>query len=170
MRPDLLDLLDAHWAARLGCAASTLRNQDTNIISDPDRAAAEVWLFDKTCVMVASPPVTRALKASVGTRAPLVAFEPSRLKEAVADFRLALHGPEAILVLADCSPPASTLCWIPALESDSELAAAVLKAAAAGIPAMAVSLKQRVTRRLAETAGFELYASAIFLGERPSLL
>jgi hypothetical protein len=35
---------------------------------------------------------------------------------------------------------------------------------------MAVSLKQRTTRRLAESAGFELYASAIFLGERPAHL
>lgn len=168
MRPDLLAHLDAHWAARLGCESSTLRNQNTNIISALDRASAEVWLFDKTCLIVAAPPVARALKASVGTRAPLVAFEPIRLKEAVADFGLELHGPEAFLVLADRKAHSKAIRWIPAMDTESELAAAVRAAAATGIPIVAISLKQRIARRLAESMGFELYASAIFLGERPS--
>src|SRR5574337_1461295 len=165
MRPDLLAHLHAHWAARLGCESSTLRNQSTNIISALNRASAEVWLFDKTCVIVAPPRVGRALKASVGTRAPLVAFEPSRLKEAVADFGLELHGPEAVLVLADCKAKSKTIRWIPATGTESEMDAAVRIAAATGIPMVAISLKQRAARRLAESMGFELYASAIFLGE-----
>ncbi len=168
MRPDLLAQLDIHWAARLGCVASTLRNQDTNILSDSKRASAEVWLFDKTCVMVAAPLVARALKASVGTRAPLVAFEPGRLKEAVANFGLELYGPDAVLVLADRKTRSKAIRWIPAAETESELADAVRRAAA-GIPMVTISIKQRLARRVAESAGFELYASAIFLGERPSL-
>jgi hypothetical protein len=83
MRSDILATLDAYWAARLNCDPTILRNHDTNVVADPDRAGAEVWLFDKTCVISAAPELARALKESVGSRNPVVAFEPSRLREAV---------------------------------------------------------------------------------------
>ncbi len=169
MRPDLLAHLDACWAARLNCDPSLLHNQNTNILPDPCRFGAEVWLFDKTCVMVAAPPLAQALKASVGMRNPLVAFEPGRLKATMATFGLELHGPEAILVWADAAATPQAIHWIPARETEAELATVIRGGTVGGsrILAVTIPLKQRPARRAAESYGFELYASVIYLGERP---
>ena len=170
MRPDLLAHLDAHWAARLHCQPSLIRSQLTSIISDPAHTGAEVWLFDKSCVMIAAPPVAHALQVSVGKRTPAQAFEPSRLRDAVSMFDLELHGPDAILALCQPSVSANGINWIRASEVESEIAAAVRVAVATGIPMVDIPLKCRPPRRAAEACGFELYASVVFIGDRPKQL
>ncbi|HKZ70098.1 MAG TPA: hypothetical protein VI547_14250 [Anaerolineales bacterium] len=169
MRPDLLACLDAHWAAHLHCEPACLRNHDTNIVPDPNRTGAEVWLFDKTCVMTAAPPLAQTLKASVGRRSPVVAFEPGPLREVLSTFGLEIHGPEAVMVLADAVADGKDIQWIPISETDSELAAAIRVAADTGIPVTAIPLRHRSARRAAETCGFVLYASVIYIGEKPNL-
>ncbi len=168
MRSELLACLDAHWAARLGCEPATLRNHDTNILADSNRTGAEVWLFDKTCVMSAEPKLARALKESVGKRNPVVAFEPSRLREAVSEYKLNVFGPESIMTYSECETGATAIHWIPASEAETELVTAV-REANSSIPMMAVPLNRRPARRAAEAAGFKLYATVIFLGERQPL-
>jgi hypothetical protein len=171
MRPELLARLDAHWAAHLHCDPAGLHNENTNIIVDDQRTGVEVWLFGRTCVMAGPTPLARALKTSVGTRNPIVAFEPGRLRDAIAFFGLPLHGPEAILVHAAAgaavqaalSTPAVT--WLAPQAEAAGLDAALR--AAAGLPALALSLKDRAARRAAEACGFELYASVIYLGDKP---
>lgn len=168
MRSELLTCLDAHWAARLGTDPTTLRNHDTNIISDPNRTGAEVWLFEKTCVMNAEPKLARALKESVGKRNPVVAFEPSRLREAISEFKLDIIGPESIMAYEDSTTETTAIRWITTSETESELEAAV-RGVADGIPMVAFPLGRRPVRRAAEAAGFKLYATVIFLGERQPL-
>lgn len=163
MRPDLLARLDAYWAAHLHCEPATLRNESTNIIVDPDRKGVEVWLFGKTCVMIAPPQLAAALKASVGTRNPIVAFEPGRLRDAIAFFGLSLHGPEAVLAYTGESP-AGAVSWLPACSDAGALDEA--RRAAAGQPMLALSHKDRAARRAADAGGFELYASVIYLGDK----
>lgn len=170
MRPDTLARLDAHWAARLHCQPSLLRSQSTHIIADPARPGAEVWLFDKTCVMIAAPPLARALTASVGKRTPGQAFEPSRLREAVGESGLELRGPEAILALAPTRARAKKIQWITASETESEMTASLRAIAPARIPMVTIPLKCRPARRAAESCGFELYATVIFIGDRPTQL
>ncbi len=169
MRAALLTHLDSHWATRLGCDSAALRNQNTNILADSRRANAEVWLFDKTCVMVAAPHLAQALKASVGTRAPVVAFEPGRLKEAVSFLGLDLHGPEAIMVLDCPEVDSKPVAWIPVGESVAELQAGLRVVAGSAIPLVAIPLKMRPVRRAAEACGFTLYASVIYIGDKPEL-
>ena len=169
MRAALLTHLDSHWATRLGCDPATLRNQNINILLDPNRANAEVWLFDKTCVMLAAPHLAQALRASVGTRAPVVAFEPGRLKDAVSFFGLDLHAPEAIMAL-DCPDLGSKpIAWIPINENGAELQAGLRAVANSAIPLVAVPLKMRPARRAAEACGFVLYALVIYIGGKPKL-
>jgi hypothetical protein len=167
MRPDLFANLDALWAARLQCDTTTLHNQNTNILIDPNRVGAEVWLRDKTCVMLAGPELARALQASVGTRNPVVAFEPSRLREAIATFGLPLHSSEAVLVFANSLPHLNTVTWIPLPTDGAALAAAVDRVRPMSIPMLAIPHRERSARRVAEASGFILYASVIYIGERP---
>ena len=166
MSPDLLTRLDTLWAARLRCDPAILHNEVTNIITDPQHTGVEVWLFGKTCVMLAEPKLAQALKVSIGTRNSIQAFEPGRLREAIAVFGLTLYGPESILVLAD-STACDSISWIPVSESFSEIEASTRGAAATGIPALAISLKQRAARRAAEACGYTLYASVIYIGHHP---
>lgn len=168
MRSELLACLDAHWAARLGTDPATLRNHDTNIISNATRTGAEVWLFEKTCVMSAEPRLARALKESVGKRNPVVAFEPSRLREAISEFKLNIIGPESIMAYGECQNMGAAIRWLPASESDAELQVAV-QDASDSIPMVAFPLGRRPVRRAAEAVGFKLYATVIFLGERQPL-
>jgi len=168
MRSELLTSLDTHWAVRLNCDAALLRNHDTNIVADPARMGAEVWLFDKTCVMSAEPRLARALKESVGRRNPVVAFEPSRLREAISEYKLNVLGPESIMAYGECETNATKVQWIPVSEIETELEAAV-RGVTSGIPMVAVPLNRRPARRAAEVVGFKLYATVIFLGERQPL-
>jgi hypothetical protein len=167
MRADLLAHLDARWAQHLQCDPATLHNENVNIIPDPNQTGVEVWLFGKTCVMLAAPPIAQALKASIGTRNPIVAFEPGRLRDAIAFFRLELFGPEAVLVKGDSDPAATGFTWLPAHESTPEYEAATRGVVGTSIPAVAFTLKQRPARRAAEACGFELYASVIYIGHKP---
>jgi hypothetical protein len=173
MSPDLRAHLDTLWAKRLHCEPATLHNEVTNIITDPQRSGVEVWLIGKTCVILAEPKLAQALKASIGTRNPIQAFEPGRLRDAIAAFSLTLSGPESILVLAASDTNCESITWIPVSESAAEietatnLATASRGAAATGIPALAIPLKQRAARRAAEACGYSLYASVIYIGHHP---
>lgn len=167
MRPDLLDRLNALWAQHLHCAPATLYNENTNIIAEPAQNGVEVWLFNKTCVMLAAPPLAPALKASIGTRNPIVAFEPGRLRAAIAAFGLEVFGSEAVLVKADCDATTANLAWLSPSESLPDLQAAVGAIHTTRIPALAIAHKLRAARRVAEEAGFELYASVIYIGHQP---
>lgn len=164
MTPALLARLDAHWATHLRCQPADLRSQNTLIISDPDRAGATVCLIGGTCIMAAAPAVAAALKQSVGMRAPAQAFEPGRLRYATADFALPLFGPEAVLVaeMPECNW--NKIQLIEPGESEIEVQAAM--AGATGIPLMTVPLQRRPARSVAESCGFQLYATLIHLGER----
>jgi hypothetical protein len=167
MRPDLLAQLDAHWANHFHCQPAILHNESTNILTHPTQTGVEVWLFGKTCVMLAAPPLAQSLKESIGTRNPIVAFEPGRLRAAIAFFGLELYGPEAVLVKADSSTPADSLIWVPACETASDMETVARGAAASGLPATTISHKHRSARRAAEACGFELYASVIYIGHQP---
>jgi hypothetical protein len=167
MHDEVISTLDSHWAAHLHCEPSLLRNHDTNIVTDPDRKGAEVWLFDKTCVMIAEPDLARALKTSVGSRNPVVAFEPSRLRDAVEEYGLEVFSPEAVMAYSGCEGSPTELHWIPASETDTELAAAAQAAPDSAIPMVAIPLNRRPARRAAEASGFKLYASVIYIGHRP---
>jgi hypothetical protein len=167
MRSEILAALDAHWAARLNCDPTVLRNHDTNIVANPDRTGAEVWLFDKTCVISAEPELARALKTSVGSRNPVVAFEPSRLREAVSEFGIEVHSPESVMAYRDCENAAQALTWIPPTDSEAELGDAVRVAADTGIPMITIPLNRRPARRAAEASGFKLYATVIYIGNKP---
>lgn len=173
LRPELGTHLDHLWAKRLHCEPATLHNEITNIISDPNRAGVEVWLIGKTCVMLAEPKLAQTLKASVGTRNPIQAFEPGRLRDAIAVFNLTLYGPESILVFAESDSRCDSIQWIPPseaateIEAATQLATATHGAASTGIPALAISLKQRAARRAAEACGYILYASVIYIGQHP---
>jgi hypothetical protein len=167
MRSDLLAHLDALWAQHLRCQPAHLHNENTNIIAEPSQTGVEVWLFGKTCVMLAAPPLAQAIQTSVGTRNPIVAFEPSRLRAALSFFNLELYGPEAVLVKADSGTHTSSLAWLPPCESVPDLEAATRGVAERAIPATTLSLKQRPARRAAEACGFELYASVIYIGHKP---
>ena len=164
MNPALLARLDAHWATHLRCQPADLRSQNTLIIPDPARSGATICLIGGMCIMTAAPAVAAALKQSVGMRAPAQAFEPGRLRYATADFALPLCGPEAVLVANVPEIKWNGMCWIEANESEIEVRAAV--AMAAGIPLMTVPLQRRLARLIAESCGFQLYATIIHLGER----
>jgi len=167
MRPELLAQLDAHWANHFNCQPAILHNENTNILTSPTQTGVEVWLFGKTCVMLAAPELAQSLKTSIGTRNPIVAFEPGRLREAIAFFGLELYGPEAVLVKADATLPAENLIWVSACETASDMETVTCGAAASGLPATTIPHKQRQARRAAEACGFELYASVIYIGHQP---
>lgn len=167
MSPDLHAHLDALWAKRLHCEPAALHNETINIITDSKRTGVEVWLFGKTCVMLAEPKLAQALKASIGTRNPIQAFEPGRLRDAIAVFGLNLYGPESILILAASEAACDSISWLPVSESATEIETSTRGAAATGIPALAIPLKHRAARRAAEACGYTLYASVIYIGHHP---
>lgn len=167
MNAALLAYLDAYWATHLGCRPSDLRSQNTLIVPDPTRAGATICLIGGTCIMAAAPAVAAALKLSVGLRAPAQAFEPRRLRFATENFDLPLCGPEAVLTIEVPENQWNGIHWIEPNESEIDVRAAV--AGADGIPLMTVPLPRRLARSVAESCGFQLYATIIHLGERVNL-
>lgn len=165
MLPAYFAHLDSHWARHLHCSPHDIRANRTLIIAHPHKSGATAWLFDKTCLITAAPHIAAVLQLSVGTRTPMQAFEPGRLRAATADFGLPLTGPESILVCEIAGAHSYSPAWVDPSEDASEVGES-LAAAGGGIALMCVSLRARAARRAAETCGFVLYASAIHIGER----
>ena len=156
MRSDLLATLDSYWAEHLQCPAHYIRSNQTIILTDSTRHGGTVWLIGKTCLIVASSHLAQTLKASVGSRAAMQAFEPSRLKSATAHLGINVSGPESVLALGHS---ADRIAWIdPNHLHDLN--------GFDGIGLVSLSLRQHAERKTAEARGFELYASVIDLGER----
>jgi hypothetical protein len=163
MTPALLARLDALWAAHLHCQPADLRSQNTLIIDDPTRRGAIVCLRNGSCVITAAPALAPTLRLSVGTRTPAQAFEPGRLREAMADFNLTLSGPNAVLVAMPKGEVQDRVCWVkPGLPED-QLQSAI--AASDGIPMISIPMRLRTDRLVADQCGFRLYAGVIHLGE-----
>jgi len=163
MTPALLARLDALWAAHLHCQPADLRSQNTLIFDDPNRTGAIVCLLSGTCVIAAAPLAAAALRLSVGTRTPAQAFEPGRLREAVAGFNLALFGPNAVLAATPKAEARNQICWVESgLPGDQLQQAATV---ADGIPMISIPMRLRLDRLAADQCGFRLYAAVIHLGE-----
>jgi hypothetical protein len=157
MRAEALALLDAHWATHLGCPIEHVRSNQTILIPHPQRTGGSVWLIGgRTCVIAASTQIISVLKTSVGTRAPMQAFDPARLKAAILHLGVSVQGPEAILALDRAS---ENLTWLEANQLTN-------LNGFNGLGLIALPLKQHADRKAAEAQGFELYASVIDLGER----
>lgn len=156
MRSDFLATLDSYWATHLQCPTDHIRSNQTIVLSNPARSGGTVWLIGRTCLIVAAPHIAQTLKQSVGTRAAMQAFEPSRLKSAISHLGVNVHNPEAVLALGRSTDFVS---WIdPNHLNDLN--------GFNGIGLICLSLRQHAERKLAEAQGFELYASVIDLGEK----
>lgn len=156
MRSDLLATLDLYWAEHLQCPADYIRSNQTIILTDPTRHGGTVWLIGRTCLIAASPHLAQVLKGSVGSRAAMQAFEPSRLKSATAHLGLNVSSPESVLAWGHS---ADRIAWIdPNHLHDLN--------GFDGIGLVSLSLRQHTERKMAEAHGFELYAGVIDLGER----
>ena len=156
MRSDFLATLDSYWAQHLQCPADYIRSNQTIILTDPARLGGTVWLIGKTCLISAAPHLAQTLKSSIGTRAAMQAFEPSRLKSATAHLGITVTGPESVLALGHS---ADRIEWIdPNHLRDLN--------GFDGIGLVSLTLRQHAERKAAEAHGFELYASVIDLGER----
>jgi hypothetical protein len=156
MRSDLLTILDSYWAEHLQCPAHYIRSNQTIVLTDSTRHGGTVWLIGKTCLIAASPHLAQVLKSSVGSRAAMQAFEPSRLKSATAHLGINVSSPESVLALGLST---DRIAWIdPNQLHDLN--------GFDGIGLVSLSLRQHTERKVAETRGFELYASVIDLGER----
>ncbi len=156
MRSDLLATLDSYWADHLQCPAHYIRSNQTIVLTDSTRHGGTVWLIGKTCIIAASPHLAQVLKDSVGSRAAMQAFEPSRLKSATAHLGINVSSPESVLALGLST---DRIAWIdPNQLHDLN--------GFDGIGLVGLSLRQHTERKAAEAHGFELYASVIDLGER----
>jgi hypothetical protein len=156
MRSDLLATLDSYWAEHLQCPAHYIRSNQTIVLTDSTRHGGTVWLIGRTCLIAAAPYLAQVLKGSVGSRAAMQAFEPSRLRSATAHLGINVSSPESVLAWG---LSADRIAWIDLTQLHD-------LNGFNGIGLVSLSLRQHAERKTAEARGFELYASVIDLGGR----